>query len=118
MRICCRTKGAAVPLAAGVHNEVRVACLRPFCVLLDQAAPTRIADILHHHGQLLSGAAVGRQMQPAFDPIPAIARERDIETVNDTQQVPHRGEFGVERELPGVGNGSVPEIVEVFRLDC
>jgi hypothetical protein len=117
MRIRGLAEHAAVALAAGVHNELRVACLGPFRVLLDQAAPARIADVLHHHGQCAPGVPVGRQVQPALDPRPSEARKGDVEAVNHTQVVLHRCEGRIQREFPGLRDGPVPELVEVNGFD-
>jgi len=65
----------------------------------------------------MSGVPVGGQMQPALDPGPAKTGEIDVETVDDAQVVLHRRENGVQWEPAGLGDGPVPEGVEVLGLD-
>lgn len=83
---------AAISLAAGVHDEMRIASLRPAGVLLHQAAAAGVADELDHHGQLPGRASARagprRQVQPGLDAVPAVPGKRHVEAVDQGQEVP------------------------------
>jgi hypothetical protein len=111
-----RVAGLAVAaLAARVHDQVGIAGAGPQQGVDGEAAPAAVADVLHHAGEL-ARAALGGQQQPAFDGLAAITVEGDVEDFERAQPGVIGRKARVERVGARLGQGGVPEAVEVGGL--
>ena len=101
-------------LAAGVHDQVRVAARRPQESVVDEPSTIAIAQVLDDRGQW--ALPVARREEPATDWLPAVTAERDIPCVDRAQAGVHRFEERWDRAVAGVRQRLRPERVEVGRL--